>query len=86
MTKSLPYKSPPYLDENLALDYNHLESIRCFCQGAKGIGDVLCSRCVAAIDPAERARLAAMRPGDGLASAASVAHNQMWRAKKGWRQ
>jgi hypothetical protein len=80
------YKSPPYLDQNLQLDYDYLEARRCLCPaGEKKEGELLCARCWNALDPAERMRLAVIRPGDGLSAAISMAHGQMMRAKKGWR-
>jgi hypothetical protein len=72
-------KVTPYLEENLQLDYNLLEGPRCFCGTVKAIGGLLCTRCWKALDPTERDRLAAMKPGDGVASAASIAHRQLMR-------
>jgi len=75
-----------YLEENLQLDYNHLESVNCICgTGKKRIGELLCESCMAALEPEERSRLNGMKPGEGVASACSTAHNRMWRAKRGWR-
>jgi hypothetical protein len=73
-----------YLEENLQMDYNHLEARDCFCTRAKGIGSLMCASCLTAIAHEERSRLMAMKPGEGIASAAAMTHNQMWRAKKGW--
>jgi len=75
----------PYLHENLQLDYNHLESRQCFCQSVKQIGELMCTRCLAAINADDRKVLVTMKPGEGVASAAAIAHTQMWRSKKGWR-
>jgi hypothetical protein len=77
-------KGLEYLEENLQMDYNHLESTICFCQGPKEIGDLLCSLCMKALAPEERSRLNGMKPGEGMASAASIAHNQMWRKRRGF--
>jgi hypothetical protein len=73
-----------YLEENLQLDYNHLESVDCFCGGPKEIGDVLCPRCLALLPPMDRTKLFGMKPGEGLASEVAHLHGMMLRARKGW--
>jgi hypothetical protein len=78
-------KGVAYLDENLEMDYNHLESRQCFCQAVKEIGEPMCGLCLKALEPVERARLLGMKPGEGVASSASMTHNRMWRRKRGWR-
>jgi hypothetical protein len=77
-------KGIAYLEENLSTDYNHLESTICLCQRSKDMGDLLCGLCLKALDPLERTRLASMKPGEGVATAASIAHNRMWRKRRGW--
>jgi hypothetical protein len=66
-----------YLEENLHLDYNHLESVTCFCGARKAIGDLLCRACLAKLPPAEYAELLGMKPGSGLCMAAAIARREM---------
>jgi len=67
------------LDENLRLDYNHLDSRVCFCGGLKEMGELMCERCEKAIPPAERTRLHALKPGQGMVAEAKIAHARLLR-------
>ncbi len=69
----------PYLEENLQLDYNHLEAPTCFCGSKKALGEILCAACMAKLPPDEYAQLLGMKPGSGLCSAAATAHREMQR-------
>lgn len=76
----------PYLNENLALDYNRLESHRCLCTSEKATGALMCAVCWDALAPDVRTALANMRPGEGLAAAADLARAEIAGKKRGWRK
>jgi hypothetical protein len=76
----------PYLEENLKLDYNRLEARNCFCTREKETGALMCKLCWDAVAPDVRAALEAMRPGEGLAAAADLAHNELARKRKAWKK
>jgi hypothetical protein len=69
-------KPSPYLEENLQLDYNHLESTICFCTGKKDLGAILCRDCMGFLSVEAGRMLLAMKPGEGLCSAAAIAQRE----------
>jgi hypothetical protein len=66
----------PYIEENLQLDYGHLESKNCFCGDRKNIGDILCPKCMERVPLAQLSWLFSLRPGEGVAAAAAIAQRE----------
>ena len=58
------------------MDYNWLEGVTCLCGQKKLIGQKLCISCWQRLPDSELAKLSKMRPGDGIASAVSIAHSE----------
>jgi len=61
-------KPNPYLEYNLSLDYDLLDSFHCPCGEKKELGAKMCAACYRRLTTGEQVQLAGMRPGDGLAS------------------
>jgi hypothetical protein len=81
---STTYRPQPFIEENLRMDYAHLEARVCFCTASKGIGEALCARCLGSLPPDQRAKLVATRPGDGLTAFASMAAREILRKRHRW--
>ena len=60
--------SNPYLETNLVIDYDLLESQRCLCGLRKEIGAKMCDRCYRQLSTKQQAAIASLRPGEGLAN------------------
>lgn len=61
--------SNPYLEINLAIDYDLLESRRCLCGLPKEMGQKMCNLCYSRLRTDKQLHLAGMQPGDGVANA-----------------
>lgn len=58
----------PYLEANLTVDYDLLESQRCLCGLKKEMGGKMCERCYKQISTPQQVALAGIRPGEGVAN------------------
>jgi len=78
------YRGASIDDAVLRADYLLLEQQVCFCMAGKLMGQALCAPCLRALPSGDRAKLEALRPGEGLAAEAIKMHHAALRAK-GWR-
>ncbi len=75
-------KEDYYLEVNLRIDYDHLESAKCFCENSKGLGAIFCDDCLSKLPTIAREKLRAIRPGEGLANAAASVFSGRARAAR----
>jgi hypothetical protein len=80
------YRGPSIDEGVLRSDYNLLESTTCFCMARKKMGEALCAACFKAIRAEDRAKLAPLRPGDGIAEQVSGVHRELLLRFGGWRR
>jgi hypothetical protein len=70
------------LEANLQLDYNHLESTRCFCGKEKEPGTLFCRDCLEFMPVDDLLVLDAMKPGEGIVEIAQRAYTKLDRSKR----
>lgn len=75
-------KQPMVYDEELRVDYEHLESLRCLCGKRKAIGDLFCQECLEFMPIRDMDELRHFKPGEGIAEAATRIHARLDRSKK----
>jgi hypothetical protein len=68
-TKTTMKSANPYIEVNLQIDYDLLESQRCLCGDHKTMGQKMCLGCYGRLRTGQQAQLAGMQPGDGVANA-----------------
>jgi hypothetical protein len=69
-------------DEDLKLDYNYLESHRCFCGRGKDSGAYFCLGCLEYMPVHDMTELKRLKPGEGIAIAAQRIHAKLIRSQR----
>lgn len=60
--------SNPYIEVNLQIDYDLLESLHCLCGDKKEMGQKMCNGCYQRLRTGQQIQLASMHTGDGIAN------------------